>query len=308
MKNKFTFFYILTLSLGCSRDNESNSSESSCGKVSNVNFNASASRIMLTFSGGNNTNSYKIEYGLTGFAIGSGKSITTSNMNVEISDLIPSTTYDIYITGICSSSETSTPYKLSSVTTDRSLCTGTASVEFYQYTANEIILDFSYSANTNVYKYEMEYGLAGFIQGTGAKQTTSTGSNRITLRDLQVNKAYDFYIRAQCTEGDATPYKKYEYVTTPTCPKPFQLNSYVISGSCNYGTETRAFTWASYGNPTSYTISIVTDMDTLPQNGQTFTTSEKSIAIGHMFCLWEAFYVKSNCGNNGSEWAGPYIF
>lgn len=55
---------------------------------------------MLTFSGGNNTNSYKIEYGLTGFAIGSGKSITTSNMNVEISDLIPSTTYDIYITSL----------------------------------------------------------------------------------------------------------------------------------------------------------------------------------------------------------------
>lgn len=74
------------------------------------------------------------------------------------------------------------------------------------------------------------------------------------------------------------------------------------------GTATRAFTWASYGNPGSYTVSFVTNINSSPENGQTFTTSQRSIAISNMFYLWKAFYIKSNCGEKSSEWAGPYIF
>jgi len=310
MKKISSLFYALLLifTLGCSRDESSGSSNDKCGKVSNVNFQAYASKIILNFSSGNNTNSYKIEYGPTGFSIGSGKSLITSNNSVEINELLSSTTYDVYITGICSSTETSSPYKLSSITTEKSLCTGDPSVQFYQYDTNEVILDFKYSNNIRINKYEIEYGISGFTPGTGTKESTSYGSSIITLQDLQLNKTYDFYVRAQCSEGDMGSYKKFTYTSVPTCPMPFQLNSRLISGSCYSGSATRSFTWASYGNPTSYTVSIVTDINGNPENGQTFTTSEKSIAIGNMFCLWKAFYVKSNCGGKSSQWAGPYIF
>lgn len=303
----FLYMLFIFLALGCSRDDSSNPSESSCGKISNVNFSTYPSSIYINFSSGNNANSYKIEYGVSGFSPGSGKSFVTSNPYADIPDLNHSTTYDIYITSICSATESSSPYLLSSVTTQQSKCLGTVDAQFYQFTANEIILDCSYSSGTTIQKYELEYGEAGFKPGTGTKQVTSLYGNRFTLNGLPLNKVYDFYVRAYCSDIDASSYKKFTYTTTPTCPKPFNLSSWVISGNCNSGSATRAFSWASYGSPTSYTIALITDINSGP-GGQQFTTSEKSIAIGNMFCLWKGFYVKSNCGGESSEWAGPYIF
>ncbi|UQB67547.1 hypothetical protein [Epilithonimonas zeae] len=303
------FFYLLLIVclLGCSREEHTDEQGSSCGKVSNVSFSASSSTITINYSSGNGTNSYKIEYGLTGFSQGSGTSFTTSNTYAEIGDLASSTTYDFYITGICSSTESSAPYKLSSVTTKPSQCKGNTSVQFYQYNLNELILQFSYSSGS-VYQYEVEYGPAGFQLGTGIRQKTEGWNTSISIKNLPYETAYDFYVRTFCSDGDPNQFKKFTYTTGTSCPKPFNLNSYVISGSCNVELgATRGFTWDSYGSPQSYTISLIQDVNSAP-TAQTFTTSNKSIAISNMYCNWKGFYVKSNCGDKSSEWAGPFIF
>lgn len=305
LKSPFLLLFIaLIVFFGCSRGTDE--PENSCPTISSASFQAFATSVNINIGTSASVNSYKIEYGKSGFALGSGKSLVSSNLFFEITDLQPSTTYDFYIYSICSSTEQSVPYKLSSVTTQESKCKGDVSLEFYQYSASEITLLFDYSPGSAL-TYELEYGEPGFTLGTGTKMSTSKYENMMTLRNLPVNKAYDFYARAVCSEGDPSAYKKYSYTTTPTCPKPFNLKSHLVSGSCNSGSALRNFSWASYGSPDSYTISLVMDINS-PPGGQTFTTSSTAIAIGNMFCDWKAFYVKSNCGSSSSEWAGPYIF
>lgn len=303
----FFYFLLIVFLFGCSREDHSDEQANNCGKVENVTFSTTTSSITVYFSGGKNSNSYQIEYGLTGFSQGSGTKLTTSNTFAKIEDLTSSTTYDFYITGICSSSENSAAYKLSSITTQQSQCKGDASVEFFQYDPNEVNLKFSYSSGS-IYKYEVEYGPKGFLLGSGVRQKTETWSSSLSIKNLPFETAYDFYIRAFCTDGDSNSFKKFTYTTSTSCPKPFNLNSYVISGSCNVGLgATRGFSWSSYGSPQSYTISLIQDING-PPSAQTFTTSNKSIAISNMYCLWKGFYVKSNCGGKSSDWAGPFIF
>ncbi len=306
--SKLICFALIIFSLGCSRDEAQHQDASNCKKVTDVSFQAFSTSINLYYGNGSNANSYKIEYGLSGFPQGSGKSIVTSNTQIQIEDLNPSTTYDFYITGICSSTESSAPFKLASVTTDQSKCSGDTTLDFYQYNNTEITLAFSYSGGS-AYKYDVEYGPEGFTLGTGTKQSTSAYGNMITVQNLPNGKKYDFYAKTYCSQQDSNGYKKFSYTTGPTCPKPFNLYSYVISGACNVGMgATRGFSWSSYGSPQSYTISLVQDPNN-PPGAQVFTTSNTSIAISNMYCNWKAFYVRSNCGNGQtSDWAGPFVF
>ncbi|WP_143337022.1 hypothetical protein [Dokdonia pacifica] len=65
-----------------------------------------------------NANSFEIEYGITGFSLGTGDRLTTSNSFALIENLTPNTTYDIYITSICSSESRSEPAELLAITTN----------------------------------------------------------------------------------------------------------------------------------------------------------------------------------------------
>jgi hypothetical protein len=297
---------VVLITAGCSSD-----SSNSCGKVSNAGFNVSPTGIYVYFEGNQNSNSYLIEYGPTGFIKGTGTTRTTSQTSLDIIGLTPSTTYDIYITSICSADDQSNAYKLSSITTDASQCNGTVSLSLTQfYSPSNIDLSISYS-DSNPESYDIEYGLQGFTLGSGTKISTSYLDTSFSVTNIQPLTNYDFYIRAVCYGNDPSPYRKFQYTTIESCPKPGNLDSYVISGSCNSGTQTRAFTWSYLsGNPTSFTVSLVTNSNiNSPDTGNTTVTSNNGIAFSGLFCLWKAFYVKANCtDNSSSDWAGPFYF
>ena len=68
----------LVVLLGCSRD-QNETPANNCGIVNNVSFQSFATNVSLNFGAGTNANSFRIEYGLSGFLAGTGKSVTTSN-------------------------------------------------------------------------------------------------------------------------------------------------------------------------------------------------------------------------------------
>ncbi|MEZ4803649.1 MAG: hypothetical protein R2797_12830 [Gelidibacter sp.] len=51
--------------------------------------------------------SYKIEYGLSGFHLGEGVSITTSTPSIRLNNLLPETAYDFYVQSVFSANNTS---------------------------------------------------------------------------------------------------------------------------------------------------------------------------------------------------------
>ena len=285
--------------MGCS-----GSDDGGCPKVTDASFSISTTSVGLQYEG--KSNSYAIEWGPTGFTQGGGTSMNTSNTYVTIENLAPSTTYDFYIRSICSDTEQSAAYKISSVTTDPSQCTGNTSVDISQFYQNQVDLSYSYSSFAQ--SYEMEYGLQGFTLGTGTNEVVSGTSQAIM--GLQPNTTYDFYVRAICSQGDYAPWKKFTFTTMTSCPAPANLRSTLISGSCNSGTATRNFSWSyPFGSPDNYEFSMITTVGGSPENGNITVTSNTSIAFSGMFCLWKGFYVRANCGNGDySAWAGPFYW
>ncbi|RZJ73254.1 fibronectin type III domain-containing protein [Flavobacterium sp.] len=298
---------IMALTNSCS----GGSDEAGCGKVKDVTFQTGSTSVYIAFNAPSDANSFRIEYGPTGFAEGTGQFTTSSSQQITVQNLSPSTTYDFYIKTICSADASGKSVKLPSVTTEQSTCTGQVNLTISQFTSSTASL-YCTMQSGSAEDYEVEYGLQGFAIGSGTRITVDGTWGNADISNLQPSTNYDFYARAICFDGDKGPWKKVQYTTVTSCPTPNNLNSYNISGSCNAGLgETRAFTWHyDFAVPTSYEISVVTASNiNQPGSGDTFTTSNTSISLSGMYCLWDAFYVRANCSNGqSSAWAGPYYW
>ncbi|WP_284651699.1 hypothetical protein [Flavobacterium terrisoli] len=308
LKNKI-YYSLFTLAallmVSCSAEEGA-----SCKKVKDTTFSPSSTVIDLYYYSPGDANSFLIEYGPTGFTQGTGTTVTTSNDYVGLWNLTPSTTYDAYITSICSAEDRSAAVKISSMTTGPSQCNGSASATIYQSSVNEVELYLDYTDSSPDH-YEVQYGLNGFALGSGTTVATTGTSDILTISGVSPDTAYDFYVRAVCYQTDASAWVKYDYTTLTTCPKPQNLNSYYISGSCTSITETRGFQWSyPFASPASYTISVVTTPNVNnPAAGIQFTTSNTAINLNNMSCSYDAFYVKANCsGGSSSQWAGPFYW
>ncbi len=58
-------------------------------------------------NGSTNTATFKIEYGVSGFVLGSGTTLTSTVISLNVINLLPNTAYDFYVQKICSSNNTS---------------------------------------------------------------------------------------------------------------------------------------------------------------------------------------------------------
>jgi len=76
------------------------------GGLNAASITSSTADVGWVAAGGNPTD-WIIEYGLTGFLPGSGTSITTTTNPLTLTGLMPGTTYDFYVSSICSSGDTS---------------------------------------------------------------------------------------------------------------------------------------------------------------------------------------------------------
>ncbi|WP_343624697.1 fibronectin type III domain-containing protein [Flavobacterium lindanitolerans] len=296
--------FIFILFIGCSSED---GASGNCGEVIDVSFNVySSTSLSLTIKANHNTGSFKIEYGPAGFAKGTGVSITTLNTVYDIGGLIPSTSYDIYVTGICDGVENNAFYKLSNVTTRQSRCAGNTELDFFQFNPNELILQFLYRDSAPSH-YEVEYGLAGFTLGTGTR--ISTVYLQKTITDFQMDKDYDFYARTFCSPFEATPFIKYTYRTVVPCPKPTNLRSNSIIGLCDSPDARKSIGWDhQYGAYQNFVVSLIRTVGEAP-GANIITTGNNGEILHGPFCEWIGFYVKANCnGGSSSEWAGPHYF
>ncbi len=119
LKKIFFIASLLTLVLNsCSSDSGDSDTEEmqSCLPLENLSANVTPDTIFISFASSTTANSFEIEYGIIGFTLGTGNSFVTSD-NFIIENLTPNTTYDIYITSICSSENRSEPAELLAVTT-----------------------------------------------------------------------------------------------------------------------------------------------------------------------------------------------
>tara|TARA_R100000935_G_scaffold27288_1_gene47358 strand:+ start:33229 stop:34128 length:900 start_codon:yes stop_codon:yes gene_type:complete len=181
----------------CSSDNVSefigpeNFTTLACEKVTNVEvFNITESSAFITFDLNLSTVEYEIEYGLSGFTVGSGTKIV-SDGGVEVDDLSPDTAYDVYVRSICGE-EVSEDSNVVTFTT-LPACTAPKAFDGVALGSGNVGLGWDPSGET---AWRLEYGLSGFALGTGDELNTS--NNSIEVTGLQSGEVYEFYVQANC--------------------------------------------------------------------------------------------------------------
>jgi type IX secretion system substrate protein/fibronectin type III domain protein len=169
-----------------------------------------------------------------------------------------------------------------------------------------------WTANSSETQWDVEYGLAGFSQGTGIVQNTDVNPHGIN--GLSANTGYDVYVRANCipTMAGGAVYSswstKLNFTTTNVpCTQP-------SGGLANQLKPTSVnLTWAPQGSESAWNVEygpVGYTRGSAQSLGSFSATSSSSNTISGLTesTMYE-FYVMADCGGGStSAWSGPYGF
>ncbi len=153
---------------------------------------------VLTWTENGQADQWEIQYGISNFVLGTGTTINVSENPVTITELIPNTTYDVYVRAVCSTDDISLWSNKTSFTTHT--CPPVTELQTADITGNNASI--AWTENGNATQWEIQYGASGFTIGTGTSETVTT--NPATITGLSPHKAYNVYVRALCSEKDTS--------------------------------------------------------------------------------------------------------
>ncbi|MDN3493811.1 fibronectin type III domain-containing protein [Winogradskyella bathintestinalis] len=116
LKKTYFIFALACIIFSCSED--ADDFIPVCDKPLNISSSSIAPNFAtITWEAANVSTNYIIEYGVSGFTLGNGSTVSASDTNIELTGLEASTTYDVYIQTICASNNTSLNSDVYSFTT-----------------------------------------------------------------------------------------------------------------------------------------------------------------------------------------------
>lgn len=145
--------------------------------------------------------SYYVEYGIKGFERGKGITIVNSWAGTNLYNLIPDTEYTFFIRKQTVSADSPVWFEEYSFKT---LCCNTSisNIKTEMVYANGInikdLIDVHITFDEVADSYELEYGLKGFVKGSGTIVTSDVNTFSIGNANLKSNTEYDYYIRGKC--------------------------------------------------------------------------------------------------------------
>ncbi len=242
---------------------------------------------------------WQIEYGLQGFVPGTGILINTATNPFRASGLTPDRTYDYYARAICGIGDSSTWSSLGifqtliscpapSLPTANAITTNTATI--------------GWTENGNATQWEIQYGMAGFVVGSGT--TVHTTNNPKTLIGLQSDTHYDYYIRAVCGANDSSRWSPVgSVVTLISCPAPSLLSSnttYNATAVLHWTENATATQWQIEYGLAGFAIGTGTIIN---------TTSNPDTIVGLQYSTNYDYYIRSICGpGDTSRWSPTGTF
>ncbi len=236
-----------------------------------------------------------LEYGLRGFAPGSGTFVYNVSNPYTLNRLTPGTTYDFYVRDSCGSNNLSTwagPYNFNTIS-----CPTSSSLLATHITQNTAMLSWITGGASN---WVLEYGLRGFAPGSGT--FVYNVSNPYTLTALTSGTTYDFYVRDSCGNNNLSTWAGPYNFNTISCPTPSSLLATHITQN------TATLSWAM-GGASNWELEYGLSGFTLGNGIRVRTATNPHTLTGLTSGTTYDFYVRDSCGNNNlSTWAGPYNF
>ncbi|MBN2681746.1 MAG: fibronectin type III domain-containing protein [Bacteroidales bacterium] len=157
--------------------------------------------------------------------------------------------------------------------------------------------EFSWTAGGSETNWNIEYGPAGFAQGSGT--TIAVTDNPYTLTGLSADTDYQIYIQSDCSGYESLWIGPFDFTTLPTCPAPtdFTANYYDSDEVQLSWTGGGASTWNLEYGPTGFAIGTGTYVADV---------SNPVTISGLVSETTYDFYVQDYCGvGDESVWVGP---
>ncbi|MBD09388.1 MAG: hypothetical protein CMC68_01340 [Flavobacteriaceae bacterium] len=117
MIKKITFLILICFVVfSCKKDDDT---VDACLEITNViATNITTSIATINWTDPNGSDSYIVEYGESGFVLGSGTMVVETMTSTTLSNLNPETTYDVYVQAVCSTNNSSLFSDVLSFTTE----------------------------------------------------------------------------------------------------------------------------------------------------------------------------------------------
>ncbi len=248
----------------------------------------------LSWVGGGAFN-WNIEYGFSGFILGSGTRISTTTPSYTVSGLTSGQSYQFYVRDSCGGGNVSTwagPQNFRTLS-----CPSPSSLLVTHITQTSAELSWVSGGASN---WDLEYGFSGFILGSGTRISTTTPS--YTVSGLTSGQSYQFYVRDSCGGGNVSTWAGPQNFRTLSCPSPSSLLATHI-------TQTSAeLSWIS-GGASNWDLEYGFSGFTLGSGTFVYNVSNPYILIRLTAGTTYDFYVRDSCGGgNVSTWAGPQNF
>ncbi len=172
---------------------------------------------------------WDLEYGLSGFTLGSGTQIHTTIPSYTVSGLTLGMGYDFYVRSTCGLGHASSwagPHTFTTLSTSLP-CPSPSSLLATNITQTTAALSWVTGGASN---WNMEYGIQGFTPGSGT--FVYNVPNPYILTGLNPSTNYDFYVQDSCGVGD---------VSLWTGPFTFQTTCVALSGTYTLGRASSDF-------------------------------------------------------------------
>ncbi len=258
-------------------------------------LNETTSSVELTWNEPGSAIEWQIEYGVTGYTLGSG---TTQMVNARpflLSGLASGTAFDYYVRSICASGDTSDWSNAQSFTT---ICATPDSLS----TANETFstVELNWAEVGSAVQWEVEYEEVGFALGAGTRMSITT--RPITLTGLSSGVSYDYYVRSICPSGDTSSWSSVFSFST-TCATPDSLFTF------NETTTTVDVDWSDINGSSEWDVEYGVTGFT-PGAGTVVRVNNKPFTItGLTKATTYDVYVSSICiSGDSSVWSDVHTF
>tara|TARA_R110002111_G_scaffold123359_3_gene187381 strand:- start:30396 stop:31646 length:1251 start_codon:yes stop_codon:yes gene_type:complete len=174
MKKIFILCFTVFAAFSCSDD--ADDLIAVCDSATNISSNTITSNsAVITWNAVDASVEYTIEYGISGFALGSGTTISESDTDAELTNLMANTTYDVYIQTSCGPNNLSLYSNVYSFTTSvpnvaAEFKTNLSELNLFSGNLNELIITskaFEYDLNTRLFSdYAHKQRLIALPEGT----------------------------------------------------------------------------------------------------------------------------------------------
>jgi len=257
--------------------------------------------IMWTSNGGETE--WTISYGTPGFAAGSDMELVTSSNPDTLFGLASDTEYEYYVQANCGATDASVWVGPMTFTTSISC----AEVSGVSLTSVDVTTaDFTWIAGGTETSWNVEYGMNGFMPGSGTSSVETT--NSVSLTGLTSYTDYSFYVQAICGAGDLAQWVgPLNFTTVASCPQPTNLNAINISNS------SANLIFQAGGSESEWNIEwgvpgfVAGNSEETGMIGN--TTDNPYYATGLNASSSYEYYVQASCGTGDeSVWVGPYPF